>query len=330
MQDTLLITGGAGFIGSKLVLTLVKGGQRVVTLDALTYAGNRANLAPLDGDPNHTFVHGSINDFALVAELLKRHQPRAILHLAAESHVDRSIEAPAAFIETNVVGTHTLLRAALGYWQALPAASQARFRFLHVSTDEVYGSLAPGEESTESSPYLPNSPYAASKAASDHLARAYHHTYGLPVLMTHASNNYGPYQFPEKLIPLLILRAVKGEPMPVYGDGLNERDWLHVSDHVAALTRVLEAGVPGETYNVGAGNSISNLTVVEALCAGLDALVPAGAPHARLRTFVTDRLGHDRRYALAVAKIRRELGWQPKVQFAEGIRQTVAWYVKQF
>lgn len=326
----ILVTGGAGFIGSNFVLDwLARSDEPVVNLDKLTYAGNLDNLAALDGDPRHLFVHGDIGDADLVAGLLARHQPRALLHFAAETHVDRAIAGPAQFIATNVNGSFTLLETVRAWWQALGGAARRDFRFLHVSTDEVYGSLAPGEAAfTESTPYAPNNPYAASKAASDHLVRAYGHTYGLPVLTTNCSNNYGPYQFPEKLIPLMIARARAGQPLPVYGDGLQVRDWLYVGDHCAALRRVLEAGRPGETYNIGGRNELANLEVVRTVCAILDELAPQAGSHAAQIAHVADRPGHDRRYAIDAGKIESELGWTPAESFASGIRKTVAWYLE--
>jgi dTDP-glucose 4,6-dehydratase len=327
----ILVTGGAGFIGSNFVLDWIASeGEPVVNLDKLTYAGNLANLASLKDDPRHVFVRGDINDRALVGELLSRHRPRAIIHFAAESHVDRSIRGPEDFIQTNIDGTFHLLEEARAHWQALSGGEKTTFRFLHVSTDEVYGSLGPNDPPfTEATPYAPNSPYAASKAASDHLVRACHHTYGLPTLTTHCSNNYGPYQFPEKLIPLMILNAVNGKPLPVYGDGLNIRDWLYVSDHCEAVRAVLAKGRPGETYNIGGRTEKTNLEVVNAICGILDELRPDSpfAPHASLITFVKDRPGHDRRYAIDAGKIERELGWKPLETFETGIRKTVAWYL---
>jgi dTDP-glucose 4,6-dehydratase len=324
----ILVTGGAGFIGSNFVLDwLATHDEPVLNLDALTYAGNAANLRPLQGDARHVFVRGDIGDRALVDALLAEHRPRALLHFAAESHVDRSIHGPAAFVKTNVEGTFTLLEAARAHWSALPAAERAAFRFLHVSTDEVYGSLQPDDPAfTEQHRYQPNSPYSASKAASDHLVRAWHHTYGVPVLTTNCSNNYGPLQFPEKLIPLMIVNALAGKPLPIYGDGLNVRDWLYVSDHCSAIRAVLERGRPGETYNVGGACERTNRQIVEAVCALLDELRPdpAGA-HRRLITFVADRPGHDRRYAIDARKIERELGWRPAETFETGLRKTVQW-----
>jgi len=327
---TLLVTGGAGFIGSNFVLDwLAQSDEPLVNLDALTYAGNLANLAALEGDPRHHFVHGDIGDRALLDELLQRHRPRAILNFAAESHVDRSIHGPATFVQTNVQGTFTLLAAARAHWSALPAPERAAFRFHHVSTDEVYGSLAPDAPAfTEDHPYEPNSPYSASKAASDHLVRAWHHTYGLPVLTTNCSNNYGPYHFPEKLIPLMITHALDGAPLPIYGDGLQVRDWLYVGDHCSAIRRVLADGQVGETYNIGGWNEMTNREIVHTVCALLDELRPDPAgPHSRLITHVTDRPGHDRRYAIDARKIERELGWRPAETFASGIRKTVQWYL---
>ena len=327
-RKVLLVTGGAGFIGSNFVLEAVRRGHTVVNLDALTYAGNIDNLASLKDDPNHIFVHGSILDAPLVEELLATHRPDAVVHFAAESHVDRSILGPAAFVETNVTGTFTLLQAALQHWRSLPGPDQSAFRFLHVSTDEVYGSLTAAEPAFhEETPYRPNSPYSASKAASDHLVRAYFHTYGLPVLTTNCSNNYGPYQFPEKLIPLMIHNALNAKPLPVYGDGQNVRDWLYVADHCDAIFAVLEGGEPGETYNVGGLNEQKNVDVDNILCAILDEFRPEGAPHSRLITYVKDRPGHDRRYAIDCAKLQRALGWSPKESFATGIRKTVQWYL---
>ena len=327
----LLVTGGAGFIGSNFVLDwLAQSSEPLVTLDLLTYAGNRRNLAALEGDPRHTFVQGEIGDAALVARLLAEHRPRAIVHFAAESHVDRSIHGPEAFIQTNVVGTFRLLEAARGFWAGLDGAERGAFRFLHVSTDEVYGSLPPDAPAfTEDHRYEPNSPYSASKAGSDHLVRAYHHTYGLPVLTTNCSNNYGPYQFPEKLIPLVIHHALQGKPLPIYGDGQQVRDWLYVGDHCTAIRRVLEAGTVGEVYNIGGWNERPNLEVVRTICAVLDEWVPRadGQSYATQLTYVTDRPGHDRRYAIDARKIHRELGWQPAETFETGIRRTIRWYL---
>jgi dTDP-glucose 4,6-dehydratase len=327
---TILVTGGAGFIGSNFVLDWFQTrSEPVVNLDALTYAGNRANLAALQGDARHTFVHGDIGDRALVDSLLATHQPRAIVHFAAESHVDRSIHGPGAFMKTNVDGTFTLLEAARAHWGGLAGDAKAAFRFHHVSTDEVYGSLQPGAPAfTEDHPYEPNSPYSASKAASDHLVRAWHHTYGLPVVTTNCSNNYGPYHFPEKLIPLMIVNALAGKPLPVYGDGQQIRDWLYVGDHCSGIRAVLAGGRLGETYNIGGWNEQANIDIVNIVCGLLDELRPDPAgPYARLITYVTDRPGHDRRYAIDARKIERELGWRPAETFATGIRKTVQWYL---
>lgn len=327
---TILVTGGAGFIGSNFVLDWVEQvGEPVVNLDALTYAGNLHNLDSLQGHARHVFVRGDICDRALVDRLLAEYRPRAIVHFAAESHVDRSIHGPGAFMRTNVDGTFTLLEAARGHWQALPEPERAAFRFHHVSTDEVYGSLAPDAPAfTEEHPYQPNSPYSASKAASDHLVRAWHHTYGLPVLTTNCSNNYGPWHFPEKLIPLMIVNALAGKPLPVYGDGQNVRDWLYVRDHCSAIRAVLAQGRLGETYNVGGWNEKTNLEIVHTVCDLLDELKPsAEGSYRRLITFVKDRPGHDRRYAIDARKIERELGWRPAETFETGIRKTVRWYL---
>ncbi|APP01289.1 dTDP-glucose 4,6-dehydratase [Xanthomonas perforans] len=326
---TWLVTGGAGFIGGNFVLEAVARGVRVVNLDALTYAGNLNTLAPLEGNPHHVFVKGDIGDGALVASLLHEHQPDAVLNFAAESHVDRSIEGPGAFIQTNVVGTLALLEAVRDHWKALPKERQDAFRFLHVSTDEVYGTLGETGKFTETTPYAPNSPYSASKAASDHLVRAFHHTYGLPVLTTNCSNNYGPYHFPEKLIPLVIAKALAGEPLPVYGDGKQVRDWLFVSDHCEAIRTVLAKGKVGETYNVGGNSERQNIEVVQAICALLDQHRPRddGKPRASQITYVTDRPGHDRRYAIDASKLKNELGWEPAYTFEQGIAQTVHWYL---
>jgi dTDP-glucose 4,6-dehydratase len=330
MTATWLVTGGAGFIGANFVLEAVARGERVVNLDALTYAGNLDTLSSLCDDGRHVFVHGDICDRELVSQLLAEHRPQAIIHFAAESHVDRSIDGPAAFVRTNVVGTLTLLEAARAHLDALPGDERAAFRFLHVSTDEVYGSLADGDgRFTEDMPYAPNSPYSASKAASDHLVRAFHRTYGLPTLVTHCSNNYGPYQFPEKLVPLVIARALAGETLPVYGDGGHVRDWLHVADHCEALRRVLEKGRVGGTYNIGGDAERRNIEVVETVCALLDARRPRadGQPHASGIVFVADRPGHDRRYAIDASKLRVELGWTPGYTFERGIAETVDWYL---
>ena len=327
----ILVTGGAGFIGSNFVLDwLAQSKEPVVNLDKLTYAGNTENLRSLDGDVRHVFVHGDICDRALVDRLLAAHRPRAIVHFAAESHVDRSIHGPADFMRTNVDGTFTLLEAARGHWSTLAADEKAAFRFLHVSTDEVYGSLAPADPPfRETDAYEPNSPYSASKAASDHLVRAWHHTFGLPVLTTNCSNNYGPFHFPEKLIPLMIVNALAGKPLPVYGDGKQVRDWLYVKDHCSAIREVLARGRVGETYNVGGWNEQPNIDIVHAVCALLDESRPDPAgPRARLIKHVTDRPGHDRRYAIDASKIERELGWRPAETFATGLRKTVAWYLE--
>ena len=327
---TILVTGGAGFIGANFVLDwLAHSDEPVVTLDALTYAGNRENLASLEGDARHTFVHGDITDRPTLDRLMAEHHPRAVLHFAAESHVDRSIHVPGAFIKTNVEGTFTLLEATRAYWSSLPDVRKEAFRFLHVSTDEVYGSLAPDAPAfTETHPFEPNSPYSASKAASDHLVRAWHHTYGLPVVTTNCSNNYGPFHFPEKLIPLMIVNALAGSPLPVYGDGQQIRDWLYVKDHCSAIRRVLEAGRLGETYNVGGWNEKANIDIVKTVCALLDEMQPGSeGPYERLITYVKDRPGHDRRYAIDARKLERELGWRPAETFETGIRKTVRWYL---
>ncbi|GLQ95656.1 dTDP-glucose 4,6-dehydratase [Dyella mobilis] len=328
-MKTLLVTGGAGFIGANFVLQAVADGLRIVNLDKLTYAGNLDTLAPLQGQEGHVFVQGDIGDRALVAKLLAEHRPEAIVNFAAESHVDRSIDGPAAFVETNVVGTLGLLECARDYWRGLAEENRGGFRFLHVSTDEVYGSLGAEGKFTETTPYAPNSPYSASKAASDHLVRAFHHTYGLPTLTTNCSNNYGPYQFPEKLIPLVIQKALAGEPLPVYGDGKNIRDWLFVGDHCSAIRRVLDAGKVGETYNVGGNAERENITVVKTICALLDEHRPLadGRPRESLITYVKDRPGHDRRYAIDSSKLQRELGWRPSQTFESGIAQTVQWFL---
>lgn len=327
----ILVTGGAGFIGSNFVLDwLAQSNEIVINLDKLTYAGNLRNLDAAQANPYHIFAQGDIGDSGLVAKLLARHQPRAILNFAAESHVDRSISGPAEFIDTNIVGTFRLLEAVRSYWASLASADAATFRFLHVSTDEVYGSLLPGEAAfSESRRYEPNSPYSASKAASDHLVRAYHHTYGLPVLTTNCSNNYGPLHFPEKLIPLMIVNALAGKPLPVYGDGQQIRDWLYVKDHCAAIREVLARGRVGETYNVGGWNEKANLDIVHAVCALLDEMQPRtdAKPYASQISFVTDRPGHDRRYAIDARKISQELGWKPAETFETGLRKTVRWYL---
>lgn len=326
---TLLVTGGAGFIGANFVLRAVADGLRVINLDKLTYAGNLDTLVSLERASNHIFVEGDIGDRDLVSDLLAKYRPDAVVNFAAESHVDRSIDGPAAFVETNVVGTLGLLECSRNYWRGLEEAAQAAFRFLHVSTDEVYGSLGPEGKFTEQTAYAPNSPYSASKAASDHLVRAFHHTYGLPTLTTNCSNNYGPFQFPEKLIPLVIQKALEGQPLPVYGDGLNIRDWLHVADHCNAIRRVLDAGIVGETYNVGGNAERNNITVVKTICALLDERLPlpGGQKREALITFVKDRPGHDRRYAIDSSKLQRELGWSPSQTFETGMAQTVEWYL---
>ena len=328
----ILVTGGAGFIGANFILGWADAERSpVVNLDKLTYAGNLNNLAALQGDPRHRFVQGDICDGALVGSLLREHRPRAIVHFAAESHVDRSIHGPAEFIRTNIDGTFALLEEARAYWGELTGEERAAFRFLHVSTDEVYGSLGPDDAPfTETTAFAPNSPYSASKAASDHLVRAYHHTYGLPVVTTNCSNNYGAFQFPEKLIPLIILNALQAKPLPIYGDGLNVRDWLYVGDHCAAIREVLERGRPGETYNVGGWNEKTNLDVVHTVCSILDRLQPArdGKPYASLITYVKDRPGHDRRYAIDARKLERELGWKPAETFETGMLKTVRWYLE--
>jgi len=330
--DTILVTGGAGFIGSNFVLQwLASESSSIINLDKLTYAGNPANLATIAHDRRYRFLQGDICDRELVAELLLTHRPRAIVHFAAESHVDRSIHGPDDFIRTNVNGTFSLLEESRAYWSGLAEEKRDSFRFLHVSTDEVYGSLGPDDPAfTERSQYAPNSPYSASKAASDHLVRAYFHTYGLPVFTTNCSNNYGPYQFPEKLIPLVILHAMSGKPIPVYGDGLNVRDWIYVADHCEAIRTVLARGRTGETYNIGGGNEMKNIEVVETICSALDELRPGDplVPHKGLIKFVADRPGHDRRYAMNSAKIESELGWKPRESFASGIRKTVQWYLE--
>ena len=327
---TILVTGGAGFIGSNFILDwLAQSDETVVNLDKLTYAGNRANLASLDKDGRHIFVRGDICDRGLLQTLFAEHRPRAVVHFAAESHVDRSIHGPAEFVQTNFVGTFSLLEEARAYWMALGPEEKSDFRFLHVSTDEVYGSLGPSDAAfAETTAYAPNSPYSASKAGSDHLVRAWHHTYGLPTLVTNCSNNYGPRQFPEKLIPLMIANALAGKPLPVYGDGQNVRDWLYVGDHCSAIRAVLERGRPGEVYNIGGNAEMKNLDVVHTLCAVLDALRPDPAgPHQRLVKFVTDRPGHDRRYAIDARKITAELGWKPVETFKSGLAKSVQWYL---
>ena len=330
---SILVTGGAGFIGGNFVLDwLAQSDETVVNLDALSYAGNLDTLKSLEQDPRHVFVRGDIGDRVLVDALLAEHRPRAVINFAAESHVDRSIHGPGDFIQTNVVGTFNLLESVRGYWGQLTDPERAAFRLLHVSTDEVYGSLSPDDAPfTENHRYQPNSPYSASKAASDHLMRAWHHTYGLPVLTTNCSNNYGPYHFPEKLIPLVILNALAGKPLPIYGDGSQVRDWLYVKDHCSAIRRVLEAGTPGETYNVGGWNEKTNLDVVKTICALLDELAPQTDPtrrYAEQIAFVANRPGHDSRYAIDARKLERELGWRPQETFDSGIRKTVAWYLQ--
>ena len=327
----ILVTGGAGFIGANFVLDwLAANGEPVVNLDKLTYAGNLETLASLKGNPSHIFVQGDIGDSALLDRLLAEYKPRAVVNFAAESHVDRSIHGPEDFVQTNVLGTFRLLESVRGYWKTLPADEQTAFRFLHVSTDEVYGSLSATDPAfTEEHTYEPNSPYSASKAASDHLVRAWHHTYGLPVLTTNCSNNYGPYHFPEKLIPLMIVNALAGKPLPVYGDGMQVRDWLYVKDHCSAIRRVLEAGRLGETYNVGGWNEKPNIDIVNTVCALLDELQPRadGKSYREQISYVTDRPGHDRRYAIDARKLERELGWKPAETFDSGIRKTVEWYL---
>jgi len=327
----ILVTGGAGFIGANFVLDWLGGSdETVVNLDKLTYAGNLETLTSLKGNASHVFVHGDMGDSALVDRLLAEHQPRAVVNFAAESHVDRSIHGPEDFIQTNVVGTFRLLESVRGYWSALDAQRKAAFRFLHVSTDEVYGTLSSTDPAfTEDNRYEPNSPYSASKAASDHLVRAWHHTYGLPVLTTNCSNNYGPYHFPEKLIPLMIVNALAGKPLPVYGDGMQVRDWLYVKDHCSAIRRVLEAGRLGETYNVGGWNEKPNIEIVKTVCALLDEMRPRadGKGYAEQISYVTDRPGHDRRYAIDARKLEKELGWKPAETFETGIRKTVEWYL---
>ena len=330
-MPTWLVTGGAGFIGGNFVLEAVASGVKVINLDALTYAGNLDTLAGLNRNPAHVFVKGDIGDRELVITLLDEHRPDAIVNFAAESHVDRSIDGPAAFVQTNVVGTLGLLECARDYWKSLEGASRDGFRFLHVSTDEVYGSLGDTGKFSETTPFAPNSPYSASKAASDHLVRAFHHTYGLPVLTTNCSNNYGPYQFPEKLVPLIIAKALAGEALPVYGDGRNVRDWLYVGDHCSAIRAVLERGRVGETYNVGGDAERENIVVVKSICALLDQrrALPDGRTRESLITYVKDRPGHDRRYAIDASKLQGELGWAPSMTFEQGIARTVDWYLDQ-
>lgn len=328
----IFVTGGAGFIGANFVLDWLRGhDEPIVNIDALTYAGNRESLKSVDADSRHIFAHTDIADSQTIAALLSLHQPRAILNFAAESHVDRSIHGPEDFIQTNIVGTFRLLESVRAYWGSLPADAKNKFRFLHVSTDEVYGSLAKDDPAfTETHRYEPNSPYSASKAASDHLVRSYHHTYGLPVLTTNCSNNYGPYHFPEKLIPLMIVNSLAGKPLPIYGDGQQIRDWLYVKDHCSAIRRVLEAGRVGEVYNVGGWNEKPNLEIVETICTLLDDLRPRsdGRKYREQMQYVTDRPGHDRRYAIDASKIERELGWRPSETFDTGIRKTVQWYLE--
>ena len=328
MADRILVTGGAGFIGSNFVLHwLAQESAEVVNLDALTYAGNLQNLNSVGTSRAHTFVHGDVTDAALVSDLLRRYRPRAVVHFAAESHVDRSIHGPEDFIRTNILGTFQLLHVASEYWQGLSAPERQRLRFLHVSTDEVYGSLGPDDPPfAETTPYAPNSPYSASKAGSDHLVRAYHHTYGLPTLITNCSNNYGPRQFPEKLIPLMVINAVHGKPLPIYGDGLNVRDWLYVEDHCEAIRAVLAGGRPGETYNIGGRSEKTNLEIVNTICTVLEEERPGLDCRPRI-TFVADRPGHDRRYAIDSTKIETELSWRPRESFESGIRKTVRWYL---
>jgi dTDP-glucose 4,6-dehydratase len=327
---TILVTGGAGFIGGNFVHHLIsRNAVKVINLDLLTYAGNLNTLGSLRGHPRHVFIQGDIGNKELITQIFTEYKPDAIVHFAAESHVDRSIDGPTTFIQTNVIGTFNLLECAKNYWANLDAEAKHRFRFLHVSTDEVYGSLGATGRFTEHTPYAPNSPYSASKAASDHLVRAWHHTYGLPVLTTNCSNNYGPYQFPEKLIPLCIHKALSGQLLPIYGDGSNIRDWLYVEDHCRAIMRVLETGRPGQVYNVGGNSERTNLQVIDNLCKLLDELVPTSpfCPHAQLKTFVTDRPGHDQRYAIDATKLSSELDWQPVETFDTGMRRTVQWYL---
>lgn len=328
--STILVTGGAGFIGSAVIRYLIATtSARVINLDKLTYAGNLESLTDIAGNSRYHFEKADICDFAAVEAVFARYRPDAVMHLAAESHVDRSIGAPRPFIDTNIVGTYTLLEGVRAYWEGMHSAAKSQFRFHHISTDEVYGSLGPTGLFREDSPYQPNSPYSASKAAADHLVRAWHHTYGLPAIITNCSNNYGPYQFPEKLIPVLILNAHAGRPLPIYGKGDNVRDWLFVDDHAEALYRVLTRGVIGETYNIGGNSERTNLDVAHAVCAALDALLPNAAhrPHASLITFVTDRPGHDKRYAVDASKMAADLGWRPRESFETGLKKTVAWYL---
>ena len=325
---TSVVTGGAGFIGSALVRALVADGDQVVTVDKLTYAGNLNSLVPIITASNHVFIRADVCDRAAMAAVFSEHRPRAVYHLAAESHVDRSIDIPRLCIETNILGTATLLESALDYWRGLDAAARGQFRLLQVSTDEVYGELGPTGQFDDGSRYCPNSPYSASKASADHLARAWHRTYGLPVLVSNCSNNYGPYQFPEKLIPLMVLNAIAGKPLPIYGHGMNIRDWLHVQDHVAALRDIVGRGRVGETYLIGARSEARNLDLVHAICRLLDTQRPSGAPHARLITFVADRPGHDARYAIDPGKIERELGWRPAYDLERGLAGTIGWYLE--
>jgi len=329
MLETLLVTGGAGFIGSNFIHKALAQNKKIINIDKLTYAGNLESLQSIEHHPNYTFIEGDIADCELVTRLLLDYKPMAVIHFAAESHVDRSIDKPSAFIQNNIVGTFQLLEAARKYWEGLHGEEQTKFRFLHISTDEVFGSLGDGGAFTENTPYAPNSPYSASKAASDHLVRAYHHTYGLPTLTTNCSNNYGPFQFPEKLIPLMILKALASEPMPVYGDGLNVRDWLHVEDHCHAILVVLEKGMIGQTYNIGGHNEMSNLEIVYTICDVLDIEQPLsdGKSYREQIVFVKDRPGHDRRYAINASKIKKELGWVPIESFESGIQKTITWYL---
>lgn len=326
---TLLVTGGAGFIGSNFIHKALAENKKIINLDKLTYAGNLESLQLIAQHPNYTFIEGDIADCELVIRLLLRYKPMAVINFAAESHVDRSIEEPSAFIQNNIVGTFQLLEAAKKYWEKLNAEEKSKFRFLHISTDEVFGSLGDGGAFTENTPYAPNSPYSASKAASDHLVRAYHHTYGLPTLTTNCSNNYGPFQFPEKLIPLMILRALAGEPMPIYGDGLNVRDWLYVEDHCRAILVVLEKGIIGQTYNIGGHNEKTNLEIVHTICDLLDIKQPLsdGKSYREQIVFIKDRPGHDRRYAIDASKIKKELEWVPTESFDSGLQKTIKWYL---
>lgn len=328
-MNTLLVTGGAGFIGSNFIQLALQQGKTIINLDKLTYAGNLESLQSIENHPEYTFIHGDIGDSVLLKDILQQYHPESIVHFAAESHVDRSIDGPAAFIETNIVGTFHLIEATRQYWKDLSKKDQGQFRFLHISTDEVFGSLGKEGFFTETTAYAPNSPYSASKASSDHLVRAYHHTYGLPILMTNCSNNYGPYQFPEKLIPLTILNALAGKPLPIYGDGMNVRDWLYVGDHCRAILRVLEQGTLGESYNIGGHNEKTNLEIVHTICDMLDKAKPRpdGTSYRQQITFVTDRLGHDRRYAIDATKIQQQLQWLPQETFESGIEKTIRWYL---